>query len=299
MQKKVFKVSQEDAGMRLDKYLADKLSDLISRSGIRKLIDNGLILIDGLQVKPRHILKADEEVRVSIEPKDNRVLLPEDIKLDIVYEDDYLAVIDKPAGLTVHPPSNGIGHTMVNALLFHIDKLSDIAGPLKPGIVHRLDKDTSGLMVIAKDNKTHQKLTLQFKERIVLREYIAVVLGIVEFDEGVINVPIGRSASLRLKRVVDLNSGKDAITNYNVLKRYKNKTLIRLSLKTGRTHQIRVHLKHINHPIMGDSYYGVKADVSRQMLHAVKLGFNHPVSGEFEVFESKVPDDMRTYIESL
>ena len=299
MQKKIFKVSQEDAGMRLDKYLADKLSDLISRSGIRKLIDNGLIVIDGLRVKPRHILKADEEVRVSIEPKDNRLLLPEDIKLDIVYEDDYLAVIDKPAGLTVHPPSSGIGHTMVNALLFHIDKLSDIAGPLKLGIVHRLDKDTSGLMVIAKDNKTHQKLTLQFKERIVLREYIAVVLGIVEFDEGVINVPIGRSASLRLKRVVDLNSGKDAITNYNVLKRYKNKTLIRLSLKTGRTHQIRVHLKHINHPIMGDSYYGVKADVSRQMLHAVKLGFNHPVSGEFEVFESKVPDDMRTYIESL
>ncbi len=299
MQKKVFKVSHEDAGVRLDKYLADKLSDFISRSGIRKLIDNGLIIIDGLRVKPRHILKADEEVRVSIEPKDNQLLLPEDIKLDIIYQDDYLAVIDKPAGLTVHPPSFGIGHTLVNALLFHINKLSDIAGPLKPGIVHRLDKDTSGLMVIAKDNKTHEKLSLQFKKRVVLKEYIAVVLGIVEFDEGVINVPIGRSPNLRLKRVVDFNSDKDAVTNYNVIKRYKNRTLIKLNIETGRTHQIRVHLKHVNHPIIGDSYYGVKAGVSRQMLHAVKLGFNHPVSGEFEVFESKIPDDMRNYIESL
>ncbi|MDP8261091.1 MAG: RluA family pseudouridine synthase [Candidatus Kappaea frigidicola] len=299
MQKKVFKITQEDAGIRLDKYLADKLSDCVSRSEIRKMIDAGAIIIKGAQIKPRYIIKADEEVYVSIEAKDEQVLLAEDIKLDVVYQDDYLVVVNKPVGLTVHPPSFGVEHTMVNALLFHIDKLSDIAGPLKPGIVHRLDKDTSGLMVIAKDNNTHEKLALQFKERTVLREYIAVVMGVVEFDQGVIDAPIGRSLNMRLKRVIDYNSDRDAITNYNVIKRYKKKTVLKLSLKTGRTHQIRVHLKHINHPIMGDRSYGVGGDASRQMLHAIRLGFNHPAFDDFRIFEAKMPEEMHVYIESL
>ena len=299
MQKKILKISQDDAGMRLDKYLADELSDYASRSEIRKLIDAGKVVINDALMKPRYILKGGEEVYVSLEEKESKILLPEDIELDIIYQDDYLVVLNKPAGLTVHPPSAGIQHTLVNALLFNFDMLSDIAGSLKPGIVHRLDRDTSGLLVIAKDNETHEKLALQFKERTVLREYMAVVFGIVEFDQGMINAPIGRSVTQRLKRVVDFNSDKDAITNYNVIKRYKNKTVISLNLKTGRTHQIRVHLKHINHPIMGDISYGVKGDASRQMLHAIKLGFNHPVFNDFKTFEAKLPDDMRTYIESL
>jgi 23S rRNA pseudouridine1911/1915/1917 synthase len=299
MQKKEFRIAQEDSGQRLDKYLAERLIDYVSRSEIRKMIDSGKILLNGLRVKARHILKNNDEIQVVIEAKKERVPQAEDIELNIVYQDDYLVVINKPAGLIVHPPSAGIKHTLVNALLCRIDKLSDIAGALKPGIVHRLDKDTSGLMVIAKDNKTHEKLARQFKDRVVLREYIAVVLGIVEFDEGVINAPIGRSLNQRLRRVVDLNSEREAITKYAVVKRYCNKTVLRINLETGRTHQIRVHLKHINHPIIGDNSYGVKADASRQMLHATKLGFNHPTSNEFRIFEAKIPDDMQLYIESL
>lgn len=300
MPKKRFKITEESSGIRLDKFLAKELSGVISRSNITDLINGGAVLVDGLQVKPRHILKAGENIDITFQDKDEeQELLPEKIDLNIVFQDDHLVVIDKPAGLITHPPSFGINHTLVNGLIYQFKNLSNIGGPLKPGIVHRLDKDTSGLIVIAKDNQTHENLSHQFKERTVLREYVAVVFGVVEFDEGVIDVPIGRSQHMRVKRVVDYNSDKEALTHYKVIKRYSNKTLLQLNLKTGRTHQIRVHLKHINHPIMGDVYYGIKADAPRQMLHALKLGFKHPVKNDFRIYEAQIPKEMQDYIGSL
>ena len=296
MREEKFNISAESVGKRLDKYLAEKLKDNLSRSEIRKLIDEGLVTIGGRSAKPHHILKIKEDVRLVAKEKEAITLLREDIRFNIVFQDEYLAVIEKPAGLTTHPPSAGVKHTLVNGLLFTFEKLSNIGGNLKPGIVHRLDKDTSGLMVIAKDNKTHADLVVKFKERAVMREYAAVVCGVVEFDEGIINAPIGRCENLRVKRNIDFASDKEAITRYRVLRRFKKKTLLSLSIETGRTHQIRVHLKHIGHPIAGDSYYGSKVDAPRQMLHAVRLGFKHPVSGEFKVFDSNIPQDIQAYL---
>jgi 23S rRNA pseudouridine1911/1915/1917 synthase len=299
MLKKKYKIDSVNAGIRLDKFLADNLTDYLSRSAISRLISNHLVTINDRPVKASHILRASEEIILKYELKPPALPQAEDIKLDIIYEDDFLAVVNKPAGMITHPPQAGKKHTLVNALLHRFNNLSDVAGPLKPGIIHRLDKDTSGLLVIAKDNQSHRKIAAQFKQRSVKREYIALVLGVVEFDEGVIDAPLGRSSKSRLKRKVDMNSELDAITRYTVIKRFNKRTLLRLELKTGRTHQIRVHLKHINHPIIGDSYYGVKADAARQMLHAAKLGFLHPNTGEFKLYESDIPAGFKMYLKAL
>jgi 23S rRNA pseudouridine1911/1915/1917 synthase len=299
MLEKKYTVDNINAGIRLDRFLADNLTDYLSRSAISRLINKNLVTINNKPVKASHILKASEKILVRYELKSPTLPEAEEIKLDIVFEDDSLAVINKPAGMVTHPPQAHKKHTLVNALLHHFENLSDVAGLLKPGIIHRLDRDTSGLIVIAKDNQSHRKIAAQFKERTVIREYIALVLGVVEFDEGVIDVPLGRSSKSRMKRTVDINSGLDAFTKYTVIKRYENRTLLKLELKTGRTHQIRVHLKHINHPIIGDSYYGVKADADRQMLHAAKLGFLHPKTGKFNIYQCGIPEDFNCYIKTL
>ncbi|MCK5306939.1 MAG: RluA family pseudouridine synthase [Candidatus Omnitrophica bacterium] len=296
MEKKKFKITSESAGGRIDQYLVEVLDKRCSRSAIQKLINEKLILLDSNPVKSRHILKEGESIAISFMPEEDSLPRAEKIELDVVYEDGCLAVINKSAGIIVHPSSISMKHTLINALLYRFPRLSSVAGDLKPGIVHRLDKDTSGLMVIAKDNDTHNELVRQFKEREVKRGYMVLVFGEVQLDGGLINAPIGRSSRVRQKMMVDYNSKRDAVTIYKVIKRFKGATLLELDLRTGRTHQIRVHLKHIGYPILGDRKYGVIKGAPRQMLHSTKLGFTHPATKKYVEFEVELPTDMQNYL---
>jgi 23S rRNA pseudouridine1911/1915/1917 synthase len=314
--------SQENKDQRIDLYLVEAFDKKYSRSYIQNLIKDKLVLINNKKVKAHYTLKGNEQIQVSLPVKKETKPAARDIPLDIVYEDCYLAVINKPSGIIVHPVrgnrprvfatgskqsiSNGVHpasgnftHTLINALLYHIDHLSDVAGPLKPGIVHRLDKETSGLLVIAKDNETHKKLASQFKQRSVKRQYQALVHGVVQLDRGLIEAPVGRSLTNRKKMDVNYLSKKDAKTYYEVEERFKKATLLKLNLETGRTHQIRIHLRHIGYPLIGDSKYGLRKDAPRQMLHAAKLGFIHPATGEYTEFKSKIPQKMKEYIDNL
>lgn len=299
MEEEKFKIESKDNNRRLDQYLVEMLDKKYSRSSIQKLIAKGAALIDKKQVKSHHKLKEGEEITISLPEIKDATLEPQNIDLDVLYEDDFLLVINKASGMIVHPTSSSAKGTLVNALIYHEKNLSILAGELKPGIVHRLDKDTSGLIVVAKNDKVHEELARQFKERAVRRNYIILVHGVMHLDAGVIDAPIGRSSKSREKMAVDYLSEKDAITFYKVLKRFKNETLLDLEIKTGRTHQIRVHFKHIGYPIIGDVKYGVKKDAPRQMLHAKILGFIHPDSREYMEFISQIPEDMQNYIKEL
>ncbi|NLY66027.1 MAG: RluA family pseudouridine synthase [Tissierellia bacterium] len=294
-------IVEEESGERLDVYIADQIEDL-SRSFISKLIKKGLILVNGEVKKPKYIVKKGDLIQVDIPERKDLEPYPEDIPLDIIYEDDDIIVVNKPKGMVVHPAPGSPNKTLVNALLNYTNDLSDINGKIRPGIVHRLDKDTSGVLVVAKNNKAHMDIAKQLKERSIKRIYIALVHGVLNKDEGVIDAPIGRNPRNRLKMAVTHINSKEAITRFKVLERFSKYTLVELSLYTGRTHQIRVHLSYINHPVVGDSLYTNRKNefgIKTQMLHALKLGLKSPSTGEYMEFEAKPLDEFTKVLEML
>lgn len=298
----------EADGKRLDLFLSGLEGLSLSRSRIQRLIKEGSITIDGKRVKPNHKVRPGEKVVVEIPPLKPLEILPEDIPLDIYYEDDSVIVINKPPNMVVHPAAGNWSGTLVNALLFHCKNLSGIGGKIRPGVVHRLDKDTSGLLVFAKDDNAHKALSGQIKERLVKRRYLAIVIGDL-VGSGKIEAPIGRAITDRKKMSVKTKKGRGAVTHYRVLDRFGKATLVEVTLETGRTHQIRVHFSYIKHPLLGDSVYGgrqfrnedprLKTLVKRQMLHAQTLGFFHPKTGEYLEFLSPMPQDMENVLKGL
>ena len=286
------KIIVEHGGDRIDKFLAQKLDK--SRSLVQKLIKDELVLVNGEVVKTNYSVADGDEIDVKqLDVVDNTNIIPQPMDLDIVYEDDDLLVINKPSGLVVHPAPGHYQDTLVNGLLAYSNKLSDINGEFRPGIVHRIDKDTSGLLVICKNNETHEALANQLSDKTLFRQYLAIVHGEIEEDEGEIIAPIGRDPRDRVKMAVVAKNSKEAQTNFKVLERYEHYTLVSCNLLTGRTHQIRVHFDFINYPLVGDPLYGIKPtiDTKGQALHAYKLGFIHPRSGEYMEFEAKPPQE--------
>jgi 23S rRNA pseudouridine1911/1915/1917 synthase len=298
---------------RLDRFLADSIPEL-TRSQLKKLIDDGMVLLDGVTAKAGSRLKGGETLAVTIPPIAPAEAVPEEIPLVVIFEDPHLVVIDKPPGLVVHPAPGHQGGTLVNALLYHCRDLSGIGGELRPGIVHRLDKDTSGVMVATKDDLTHNHLSRQFKAHSITRRYVALVHGLIKTDEGTVDRPIGRHPVQRKK--MSGGSGRRAVTHWRVLRRFDRDrlTLVELTLETGRTHQIRVHLSEMNLPVVGDPVYGnpgraqALADpqvrrrvqsLHRQALHARVLGFVHPATGDYIEFESPLPADIAEIVEYL
>ncbi len=294
-------VEEEFAGQRIDVFLSDKLEEL-SRSRIQNLLKNGDISSSlKAKIKKNHLVSTAEELTVLMPESEELDVIAENIALDIVYQDKDVAVVNKPAGMVVHPAAGNHSGTLVNALLFHLDDLSSIGGVIRPGIVHRIDKDTSGLLMIAKNDMAHQSLSQQLKDHSVKREYIAIVRGGFKTAEGFIDQALARSKNNRLKMAVT-SSGKRAITHYKLLEQFGEQSVISCRLETGRTHQIRVHMAYIGHPLVGDTLYGIKKDRQNgdgQMLHAKTLGFVHPRSGEQMEFSSELPIKMTRYIENL
>lgn len=289
----------ETSGERVDSFLAEELP--YTRSKIKKLIDDGLISVNDKIVKAKYLVKVGDVICVTekdLEPLD---LEPVNAPIDIVYQDNDLAVINKPQGLTVHAGNGVKGYTLVNLLLYHLDNLSGINGVIRPGIVHRIDKDTSGLLVVAKNDTAHLSLASQIAEKTCKRTYVALLEGVVKQDEGIIETYIGRSDQNRTMMAVK-NSGRIAITNFKVLKRYENYTYCEFNLQTGRTHQIRVHSKHIGHPIVGDPVYGYKNqkfNLNGQLLHATRLEFTHPITNKRMVFTAPLPNYFEAVLNKL
>ncbi len=289
-------VAAENVGQRLDRFLHERLP-AHSRAFLQKLIERGLVLVGGKSVKASYRVRTGDVVTVEIPAPQPLEAQPEKIPLNILYEDDDLIVVNKPAGMVVHPAAGNREHTLVNALLHHCrGKLAGIGGVERPGIVHRLDKGTSGCLVVAKTDGAQQGLTQQFKARGVTKIYWAVCAGKFARLTGRIETLIGRSERNRQKMSARVRRGRAARTDYRVLQQYANAALVEFTLHTGRTHQIRVHAAHIGHPIVGDATYGrAKSEIERPLLHAYKLGFTHPRTGERLEFESPLPEDMRAY----
>ncbi len=289
-----FLVTEEDAGIRLDSYVASKI-DGISRNAVQIAIDKEEILVNGRKSKANYKVKIGDTVTAAETEAVAVDILPENIPLDIVYEDDDVLVINKPRGLVVHPAAGNESGTLVNAILYHCgDSLSGINGEIRPGIVHRIDKDTTGLLVVAKNDNAHLQLAEQLGTRTLSREYYALVHGNIKEDQGTVDAPIGRSPKDRKKMCVLRDGGREAITDYTVLERFQTATLVKCKLRTGRTHQIRVHMNYIGHPIFGDPVYGVKHEnfaLDGQLLHAKGIGFTHPKTGENVTFETSLPED--------
>lgn len=283
---------------RLDKACSEIFSDY-SRSQIKQLLDGGNITVNGKTEKAKYKVKSGDVIRLEEPETKTLELRPENIPLDIVYEDDDVIVINKPQGMVVHPAPGHDEHTLVNALLYHCP-LSTINGTFRPGIVHRIDKDTSGLLMVAKNDKAHRSLAKQLKDKTNIREYVSLVHGRIAEDEGTINAPIGRSLKDRKKQAV-VKDGRNAVTHFEVLKRYRDYTLVKCILETGRTHQIRVHMKYIGHPLVGDPLYGPKKTIkgNGQFLHAGKLGFVHPTTGKLLIFEAPLPKIFQECLEKL
>ncbi len=290
------RVTETDKGKRLDKFLTEKLTGKYSRSFLQKLISEKNILVNGKAVKSHHKMTVDELIEITIPEARPSSLKSENIPLNIVYEDEHILVVNKPKDMVVHPAPGNYTGTLVNALLGHCVNLSGIGGVLKPGIVHRIDKGTSGLLIVAKTDEAHRDLAMQFKNKTIQRIYIALVKGIVDLDNGVIELPIARSTRDRKKMAVRFEGSKSAKTFYKVLKRFANFTLLELKLATGRTHQIRVHLSYIGHPLLGDDKYGTKGILDRPALHAKTIGFVHPATGNYMEFTSELPEDMKKLI---
>lgn len=293
----------EEACKRLDVFLSEKLEEF-TRSRIKKLIDGGHVTVNGKISKAGAEIKIGDEVALIIPEPVEWTVKAENIPLDIVYEDGDLAVINKRQGMTVHIGNGNVNGTLVNALLYHLDSLSGIGGVLRPGIVHRIDKDTSGLLVVAKNDRAHVSLARQISEKTCKRTYVALLEGKVKEDSGRISTDIGRSPQDRLKMaVLPFGQGKVAVTDYEVLCRYGSEyTLCRFDLQTGRTHQIRVHAKHLGHPVVGDPLYGLKKqkfNLNGQLLHAYKLALDHPQTGERQAFTAPLPDYFSALLEKL
>ncbi len=287
---------------RIDVFLSRETG--LSRSQIDKLIKSGRVKLNRQNAKAGYRIKADDRIIFSVPPAKEIAARPENIPLDIVYEDKDIIVINKPPGMVVHPAAGNTEGTLVNAVLHHARDLSGIGGRIRPGVVHRLDKDTSGLIVFAKNDASHLDLSKQIKNREVKKTYLALVHGEIKGDSGAIDAPIGRHPVHRKKMAV-IRSGslksREALTYYKVLERFRGYTLVELDLKTGRTHQIRVHLSHIGHPVVGDRTYSKKKDggASRQLLHASGLSFHHPITGKYLEFSSDMPEDMKQVLGTL
>lgn len=288
-----------EGGERIDKFIADN-SERISRSYAAKLCAERRVLVEGKNADKKYKLKGGEMIEIDVPEPETVEVLPENIPLDIVYEDDDLIVVNKPQGMVVHPAAGNESGTLVNALMYHCGgSLSAINGVIRPGIVHRIDKDTSGLLVAAKNNEAHLFLSAQLKERKAVRKYIALVNGNIKEDRGTINKPIARHPNDRKKMAV-VSGGREAVTHYNVLERYGGYTLVECILETGRTHQIRVHMASIGHSIVGDPVYGIKKEkykLNGQLLHAKTIGFVHPSTVEMMEFTSELPDYFKEVIE--
>lgn len=293
-------IELEDKGTRIDKFLAEQFSEW-SRTQIQQWIKDELVLINGQTVKANYKLAENDELVLKVPPEKGSDVEPEYIPLDIVYEDSDLIIVNKPRGMVVHPAAGHYSGTMVNALLYHCQDLSGINGVLRPGIVHRIDKDTSGLIMAAKNDLAHQSLAQQLKDHTVHRIYVAIVHGVIPHDKGTIDAPIGRDPYDRKRMTVTDKNSKSAVTHFAVKERFKEHTLIECKLETGRTHQIRVHMQYIGHPIVGDPFYGLKntLDIDGQALHAKELGFVHPRRNEYMQFDSELPEDMVKLIEQL
>ena len=289
-----YKVQSEE--IRLDNFLTNTIEE--SRSQITKMIKAGEVLVNGKKVKAGFLVKAGDEVTVNHKELSSDIV-PEKMALDIVYEDDDVIVVNKANGVVVHPGAGNYQHTLVNGLLYHTN-LSNVGENTRPGIVHRIDAYTTGLLMVAKNNKAHEKLAKQLEEKTITRKYIALVWGVIPNDTGLIDAPIGRSPNDRKKMAIRVD-GKKAITHFKVIKRYKEATLIELKLETGRTHQIRVHMAYIGHPVVNDSVYGRRKviDNSGQCLHAFMLGFEHPTTGQYMEFASDLPDCFTNILETF
>jgi len=316
MRQTTITVSQSDIPKRLDVFVSEKTG--ITRSQVQRLIKNGLVLVNNKTENQNYKVKLGDVITIhkteqqSSRAVEQQILIPEALPVNILYMDTHLVVVDKPAGMVVYPAAGHNRGTLLNALAYHCKKLATVGGPMRPGVVHRLDKDTSGVMVVALDDKAYYDLVEQFKKRTINRKYIALVYGNIKEDSGEIEMKIGRAISDRKKMSTRTKSGKEAVTRWKVIKRFGAATLIEAKLGTGRTHQIRVHLSAIGHPVLGDRTYGKKVEVEvkiegkrkkivfpRQMLHAETLGFIHPVTKEYIEFSSPLPEDMEKCIKKL
>ncbi len=300
MEQLVLNVDENNIDIRLDKFIKDN-TDNLSREYIQKLIDEGYVLVNGKEVtKCSYKIALNDEIIVTFKETEDLNVEPQDIPLDIVYEDKDVIVINKPQGMVVHPAPGNYKNTLVNALLYHCKDLSAINGVKRPGIVHRIDKDTSGLLMVAKNDYAHNFLAEQLKDKTASRTYIALVHGIVHVKKGIINAPIGRDPKSRVKMAV-VKNGKEAITEFTVLKYYKDFTLIECKLKTGRTHQIRVHMDYIGYPLVGDPLYGRRKLKygNKQYLHAKELSFIHPTTKERVTFTTELPEYFTKFLNEL
>lgn len=300
MEKFDFIIDEEAVNIRLDVFISNSFEDM-SRSYIQKLIEDKNVMVNGQFKKSNYKLRLHDSIYIELPELKELVVEAENIPLDILYEDEDIVVVNKEQGMVVHPAPGNYKGTLVNALLYHCKDLSGINGVIRPGIVHRIDKDTSGILVIAKNDKAHKKLAEQLKDHSMKREYIALIEGNLKEEEGTVDKPLGRNPKNRLKMAV-IEGGRTAITHYKVINRYTNFTLVKCILETGRTHQIRVHMAFINHPLVGDPVYGFakqKIKVKGQMLHAKKLGFIHPSTGKYIEFESELPEYFKEIIEKL
>lgn len=295
-------LTAEYSGERIDRFLSRDLEDL-SRSYIQKLLKNGDILVNGSAVKANYKVSEDDRICVRIPDPQVPDIVPEDIPLDILYEDDDILIVNKPKNMVVHPAPGHYSHTLVNAVLYHCGgRLSGINGVLRPGIVHRIDKDTTGSLLICKNDRAHQILAEALKKHDITRRYHAVVIGNIKEDSGTVNAPIGRHPTDRKKMSTKATNGRNAVTHYRVLERFGDYTYIECELETGRTHQIRVHMASVGHPILGDEIYGPSKCPFRlegQTLHAKILGIHHPVSGEYMEFDAPLPQYFKELLERL
>lgn len=290
-------------GIRLDKYLSDRLPDAITRSFLQKLIKEEQVTVDGRLQKANYKLKPEQTIQITIPPAEETAILPEDIPLDILYEDNDLLVVNKPKDMVVHPSAGHYTGTLVNAIMFHCKgSLSGINGEIRPGIVHRIDKDTTGSLIICKNDESHLKIAEQIKEHSVKRIYRGIVSGTLKESEGTVEGNIGRHPIDRKKMALVTKGGKPAITHYRVLEQFKNAAYMEFRLETGRTHQIRVHMASIGHPLLGDTVYGNAKNpykLNGQTLHAMTIGFIHPTTGEYLEVSAPIPEYFNALIKEL
>lgn len=292
---------EEEKNERLDYFIAKNL-EKVSRSYVKKLIKDDLVLVNGIPMKSSYNIKQGDLIEINMPEPESVKATPEDIPVNIIYEDEDILVVNKPQDMVVHPGAGNYSGTLVNGLLYHIESLSTINGDIRPGIVHRLDKDTSGVLIVAKNNKAHEIISLALKNREVKKVYLALVHGNVKGNSGTIDAPIGRHEINRKKMTVRKTNSKEAISHFRVLNRFDKFTLVEVSLETGRTHQIRVHMAYINHSIVGDPVYSRRKNkfgLDKQMLHAHKVGFIHPSKNEYIEFIADLPDYFLNIIDKL
>jgi len=299
MEKMEHIILEEQKGDRIDKVISG-LDEEWSRTQVQQWIKEGNITVNGQQIKTNYKCNVDDQIEITIPDPEELDVVPEDLNLEIYYEDSDVLVVNKPRGMVVHPAPGHMSGTLVNGLMFHCKDLSGINGVLRPGIVHRIDKDTSGLLMVAKNDLAHESLVNQLVAKSVTRKYKAIVHGVIPHDFGTVDAPLGRDTKDRQSMTV-VDHGKHAVTHFHVLERFKDFTFVECQLETGRTHQIRVHMKYIGYPLAGDPKYGPKKtlDINGQALHAGVLGFNHPRTGEYLEFEAPLPDDIELLLNQL